>query len=101
MNKIAGDIFDNGHKKRKEPEYIEVEPISLVLPKNISVVEFLGRRMLRTREGEKHKVNTVEKEVDNSAEAVLSKEVGKKEKKSKMRVSFMDAKSKEVEQETI
>ena len=86
-----------GRRKRKEPEYIEAEPISLVLPEAISVAEFLGRRMLYNREGQQQKVDTVEKEVDSPTEAVLSKKVGKKDKTSKKRVSFADAKSKEVE----
>ena len=94
-----------GHRKRKEPElepeYVEAEPISLILPEDISVAEFLGRRMRRSREGEKQKVDTAEKEADSPAEAVPSKKVGKKEKKSKKKGSFLDAKSKEVEQQTV
>ena len=57
--------------------------------------------MLRNREAQQHKVDTVEKEVDSPTEAVLSKKVSKKDKKSKKMVSFTDAKSKEVEQEEI
>ena len=59
----------------------------MILP-DISVAEFLGRRMRCSREGEKQKADTAEKEADSPAEVVPSKKVGKKEKKSKKRGVF-------------
>ena len=50
----------------------------MVFPEDISVTEFLGRRILRNREGQQHKVDTIEKKVDSPAKAVLSKNVDKK-----------------------
>ena len=70
------------HKKLKEPDFIDIEPINIVLPKYITVAQFLGRWMVWKREAKQHKVDTVvlfgEKQVDNPIEEVMCKKVGKK-----------------------
>ena len=56
--------------------------------------------MLRNREAKQHKVDTVEKEVDSPVE-VMCKKVGKKDKKSKKRVSFAAGKTNEEEHQEL
>ena len=57
--------------------------------------------MLRNREAKQEKVNTVEKEDDYPIEELMPKKVGKKDKKSKKRVSFADTKTNEEEHQEL
>ena len=85
-------------KKQKEPyepEIVEAERLQVVLPKHMTVAQFLGRRMLRHREPKKQKVETDEPDAEKQSHNPIKEPPFKKDrkKKTKKRVSLSEEKT--------